>query len=258
MMSSAPDRARPRLALPRLALGCMGFGSSAWRPWVLDEADSLAVLAQSLEAGITFFDTANVYSTGRSEIVLGRMLREAQARDRMVVATKLYFPVGVGETGLSRANVLASCDASLKRLGVERIDVLQIHCYDEDTPVEETLQALDELVRAGKVAHLGASNVRAWQLAKLNYTARPPGADRPTTPRLRRQPRVVARRAVRPTGPPRTMFLALPHERRARSRQTAARTLDPPEHPLSCATSRSPSPPSPRSPCRSAPRPPNR
>jgi aryl-alcohol dehydrogenase-like predicted oxidoreductase len=103
------------------------------------------------------------------------MLRAAQARARVLVATKLYFPVGVGATGLSRANVLASCDASLQRLGVERIDLLQIHCYDEDTPVEETLQALDELVRAGKVAHLGASNVRAWQLAKLNFTARANG-----------------------------------------------------------------------------------
>ncbi|MCU0759639.1 MAG: aldo/keto reductase [Steroidobacteraceae bacterium] len=163
------------LRLPRLALGCMGFGSSAWRPWVLDEPAALEVLARALEAGVTFFDTANVYSTGRSELVLGRMLRAAQARERVLVATKLFFPVGAGEAGLSRRNVLESCDASLRRLGLERIDLLQIHCYDEATPVEETLQALDELVRAGKVAHLGASNVRAWQLAKLNFTARAQG-----------------------------------------------------------------------------------
>jgi aryl-alcohol dehydrogenase-like predicted oxidoreductase len=167
--------AATRLKIPRIALGCMGFGSSAWRSWVLDEAAALPLLAQALEAGVTFFDTANVYSTGRSEILLGRMLRAAQARDRVIVATKLFFPVGPGETGLSRRNVLSSCDASLERLGVERIDLLQIHAFDDATPVEETMQALDELVRAGKVAHLGASNVRAWQLAKLNLTARAAG-----------------------------------------------------------------------------------
>jgi aryl-alcohol dehydrogenase-like predicted oxidoreductase len=164
------------LRIPRVALGCMGFGSSAWRPWVLDEPEALAVLAQALEAGVTFFDTANVYSTGRSEIVLGRMLRAAQARDRVIVATKFFFPVGLdGASGLGRRNVLESCDASLRRLGVEHIDLLQIHSFDDATPVEETMQALDELVRAGKVAHLGASNCRAWQLSKLNFTARANG-----------------------------------------------------------------------------------
>lgn len=166
----------PPLKIPRIALGCMGFGSSAWRPWVLDEPAALAVLAQALEAGVTFFDTANVYSTGRSEIVLGKVLRAAQARERVIVATKLFFPVGIdGSSGLGRRNVLASCDASLQRLGVERIDLLQIHSFDDATPVEETMQALDELVRAGKVGHLGASNCRAWQLAKLNFTARAHG-----------------------------------------------------------------------------------
>jgi len=153
----------------------MGFGSSAWRPWVLDEAPALAMLAQALEAGVTFFDTANVYSTGRSELLLGRMLRAAQARERVIVATKLFFPVGEGEIGLSRRNVLASCDASLQRLGVERIDLLQIHSFDEETPVEETMGALNDLVQAGKVARLGASNLRAWQLAKMNFTARANG-----------------------------------------------------------------------------------
>lgn len=169
-----PHRSSP-LVLPRLALGCMGFGSSAWRSWVLDEAESIEALARALELGITFFDTANVYSTGRSEMVLGRFLRQAQARDRVIVATKLFYPVGEGETGLSRRNVLASCDASLQRLGIERIDLLQIHRFDQDTPVDETMAALDELVRAGKVAHLGASNLRAWQLAKMNFTARAAG-----------------------------------------------------------------------------------
>lgn len=164
-----------RLALPRLALGCMGFGSSAWRPWVLDEAASLDALARALELGITFFDTANVYSTGRSEKLLGQFLKQAQARHRVIVASKLFYPVGEGETGLSRSNILASCDASLQRLGIDRIDLLQIHRFDPDTPVEETMAALDQLVRAGKVAHLGASNLRAWQLAKMNFAARATG-----------------------------------------------------------------------------------
>ncbi len=163
------------LSLPRVALGCMGFGSSRWRPWVLDERESLEILARALELGITFFDTANVYSTGRGERVLGRMLREAAARERVIVATKLYFPVGDGEWGLSAGNVRASCEASLKRLGVEAIDLLQIHLYDEKTPVEETMEALGGLVQDGKVRHLGACNLRAWQLAKMNFTARANG-----------------------------------------------------------------------------------
>ena len=105
------------LSLPRVALGCMGFGSSAWRPWVLDEQESLEILALALELGVTFFDTANVYSTGRSERVLGRMLRKAAARERVIIATKLYFPVGEGEWGLSARNVCASCEASLTAPG---------------------------------------------------------------------------------------------------------------------------------------------
>lgn len=163
------------LSLPRVALGCMGFGSSAWRPWVLDEKESLEILARALDLGVTFFDTANVYSTGRSERVLGRMLRRAGARERVIIATKLYFPVGVGEMGLSAGNVKASCEASLRRLGVETIDLLQIHLYDDETPVEETMEALARLVREGKVRHLGASNLRAWQLAKMNFAARANG-----------------------------------------------------------------------------------
>lgn len=163
------------LSLPRVALGCMGFGSSAWRPWVLDEKESLDILARALELGVTFFDTANVYSTGRSERVLGRMLRGAGARERVIIATKLYFPVGEGEMGLSAGNVRASCEASLRRLGIETIDLLQIHLYDDETPVEETMEALARLIREGKVRHLGASNLRAWQLAKMNFTARANG-----------------------------------------------------------------------------------
>ena len=163
------------LSLPRVALGCMGFGSSSWRPWVLDRQESLELLAQALELGVTFFDTANVYSTGRSERVLGRMLREAAARERVTIATKLYFPVGNGEMGLSARNVITSCEASLRRVRVETIDLLQIHLYDDQTPVEETMEALGRLVRDGKVRHLGACNLRAWQLAKMNFTARANG-----------------------------------------------------------------------------------
>ncbi len=163
------------LSLPRVALGCMGFGSSSWRPWVLDRQESLELLAQALELGVTFFDTANVYSTGRSERVLGRMLREAAARERVTIATKLYFPVGNGEMGLSARNVITSCEASLRRVRVETIDLLQIHLYDDQTSVEETMEALGRLVRDGKVRHLGACNLRAWQLAKMNFTARANG-----------------------------------------------------------------------------------
>lgn len=158
--------------LPRLALGCMSFGSSAWRSWVLDEADSQPLLERALDLGITFFDTANVYSTGRSEEVLGRFLRRTGARSRAFVATKLFYPVGAGEAGLSRANVLDSCEASLRRLGMEQIDLLQIHRWDPHTPVEETMEALATLVRAGKVRWIGASNIRGWQLAKMNFMAR--------------------------------------------------------------------------------------
>ena len=163
------------LSLPRVALGCMGFGSSRWRSWVLDEKESLDVLARALDLGVTFFDTANVYSTGRSERVLGRMLRGAGARERVIIATKLYFPVGEGEMGLSAGNVKASCEASLRRLDIETIDLLQIHLYDDETPVGETMEALARLVQEGKVRHLGASNLRAWQLAKMNFTARANG-----------------------------------------------------------------------------------
>ncbi len=155
----------------------MGFGSSAWRPWTLDPPAALPLLHRALERGINFFDTANVYSTGRSEELVGRFVRElgAAARARLVVATKLFYPVGVGETGLSASNIRQSCDASLRRLGLERIDLLQIHRWDAGTPVETTMEALADLIRAGKVRALGASNVRAWQLAKMNFTARAAG-----------------------------------------------------------------------------------
>lgn len=166
---------RSDLEVSRIALGCMGFGSSAWRPWVLDEREALPLLRQAWDAGINFLDTANVYSTGRSEEIVGRFVRTTAGARRAIVATKLFYAVGEGEHGLSRANVVKSCDESLRRLGVERIDLLQIHRWDPGTPVEETMGALADLVRAGKVGWIGASNVRAWQLAKLNFTARAAG-----------------------------------------------------------------------------------
>ena len=168
---------RSDLEVSPIALGCMGFGSSAWRPWTLDPPAALPLLHRALEHGINFLDTANVYSTGRSEELVGGFLRQlgAAARARLVVATKLFYPVGVGETGLSAGNVRQSCDDSLRRLGLERIDLLQIHRWDSGTAVEETMAALAGLVRAGKVRALGASNIRAWQLAKMNFTARAHG-----------------------------------------------------------------------------------
>jgi aryl-alcohol dehydrogenase-like predicted oxidoreductase len=142
---------------------------------VIDERESLEVLARALELGVTCFDTANMYSAGRSERVLGRMLREAGARGRVIIATKLYFPVGDAESGLSARNVMTSCEDSLRRLGVETIDLLQIHCFDEKTPVVETMEALGRLVREGKVRHLGACNLSARQLVEMNDTAQANG-----------------------------------------------------------------------------------
>ncbi len=143
----------------------------------LDAAEALPLLHRAVERGIRFLDTANVYSSGRSEELIGRFIRElgAEARERLVIATKLFYPVGAGQAGLSARNISESCDASLRRLGLERIDLLQIHRWDPDTPVEETMGALAALVREGKVRSLGASNVRAWQLAKLNFSARAAG-----------------------------------------------------------------------------------
>jgi 1-deoxyxylulose-5-phosphate synthase len=156
------------LVVSRIALGCMSFGSRTWRSWVLEEAESMPFFRRAVEHGITFFDTADVYSLGVSEEITGKALREYARLDEVVVATKVRLKMGDGpnRVGLSRKHIIQSCDASLRRLGVERIDLYQIHRADAVTPVEETLAALDQLVHQGKVLYLGASSMFAWQLMK--------------------------------------------------------------------------------------------
>lgn len=162
------------LKVSRVCLGCMSFGQRSERwAWVLDEEESRPYIQRALEAGINFFDTANVYSNGMSETVLGNALRDFAARDEVVVATKVRFPMGEGpnDYGLSRKHILSSIDASLKRLGTDYVDLYQIHRWDYETPIEETMETLHDIVRAGKVRYIGASAMFAWQFAKALYTA---------------------------------------------------------------------------------------
>ena len=164
---------RTGLEVSRLCLGCMTYGSSKWRPWVLDEEASRVMIRRALELGITFFDTADMYSRGASEEVTGRALRDFARREDVVVATKVRFGVSEGpnKTGLSRKHIMAAIDGSLQRLGMDPVDLSQIHRPAPDTPIEETLQALDDVVRAGKALYIGASTMRAWQLAKMLHAA---------------------------------------------------------------------------------------
>jgi 1-deoxyxylulose-5-phosphate synthase len=156
------------LTVSRLALGCMSYGSSKWRPWVLDEPAAKPYFRRAVEAGINFFDTADMYSLGASEEVTGRALREYANREEIVLATKLNFPMTSGPNmgGLNRKHVVQACEASLKRLGVDVIDLYWIHRFDDKTPIDETLAALNDLVRWGKVRYIGASSGPAWQMAK--------------------------------------------------------------------------------------------
>jgi len=163
------------MKVSRICLGCMSFGGSDERwPWALDEENSRPFIQRALELGINFFDTANVYSNGRSEEIVGKALRDfAASRDEVVIATKVYFPIGSGpnDRGLSRKHIMSSIDASLKRLGTDYVDLYQIHRWDYDTPIEETLEALNDVVRAGKTRYIGASAMYAWQFAKALFTA---------------------------------------------------------------------------------------
>lgn len=156
------------MSVSRLCLGCMSYGASAWRPWVLDEDAARPFFRRAIEAGINFFDTADMYSLGVSEEVTGRALREFGRLEELVIATKVYWPMGEGPNlrGLSRKHVVQACEASLRRLGVETIDLYQIHRFDANTPIEETLAALDHLVQSGKVRYIGASSGYAWQFAQ--------------------------------------------------------------------------------------------
>jgi aryl-alcohol dehydrogenase (NADP+) len=162
------------LQVSRLCLGCMTYGTPDWRSWVLDEQASRPFIRQALDAGINFFDTADMYSLGTGEEVLGRALRDlGPKREDLVIATKVFHPMGDGphDKGLSRKHIRHSIDASLKRLGVDYVDLYQIHRFDPATPIEETIEALDDVVRAGKALHLGASSMYAWQFAKYLWTA---------------------------------------------------------------------------------------
>jgi 1-deoxyxylulose-5-phosphate synthase len=164
---------RTGLEVSPLCLGTMSLGSSAWKAWVLDEPDAVPILRRALDLGINFFDMADWYSTGRNEEVVARNLLKMTARERLVLATKVFYPMSEdpGDRGLSRAHVLASIDRSLRRMGTDYVDLYVIHAFDEQTPVEETMQALHELVRAGKVRCLGASTMYTWQFAKMNHAA---------------------------------------------------------------------------------------
>jgi 1-deoxyxylulose-5-phosphate synthase len=167
---------RTGLDVSRICLGCMSYGEAARgnHTWALDEVTSRPFYVQALEAGINFFDTANAYSGGTSEEFLGRALRDLGVnRDEVVVATKVFMPMrkGPNSIGLSRKAILAEVDHSLRRLGTDYIDLYQIHRLDLGAPMEELLQALDDVVRAGKVRYLGASSMWAWQFSKLLYTA---------------------------------------------------------------------------------------
>ena len=161
------------LKVSRICLGVMTYGSSKWRPWVLDEDASRPFIKRALELGINFFDTADMYSDGVSEEVLGRALKDFARRDQVVIATKGFWPSGTGpnDRGLSRKHLFDAIDNSLRRLGVDHVDLYQIHRFDADTPIAETLEALHDIVKAGKARYLGASSMSAWQFAKMLYTA---------------------------------------------------------------------------------------
>ncbi|MBS6435915.1 MULTISPECIES: aldo/keto reductase [Pantoea] len=165
------------LQVSRLCLGCMTFGEPdrGRHAWTLPEASSRPLIQQALEAGINFFDTANSYSDGSSEEIVGRALKAFARREEIVVATKVYFPLSNLSQGLSRKNIMQSIDDSLRRLDMEYVDLLQIHRWDYETPLEETLEALSDVVKAGKARYIGASSMYAWQFAKAVYTQRQHG-----------------------------------------------------------------------------------
>ena len=177
------------LKVSRICLGMMTYGTSQWRPWVLDESDSRPIVQRAVELGINFFDTADMYSAGASEELTGKFLREFTRRDEVVIATKVFFPVDIAfqggykdsappppnTSGLSRKRIFEAVEASLKRLGIDYIDLYQIHRWDYETPIEETMEALHDIVKSGKVRYIGASSMYAWQFAKAQYIAQSKG-----------------------------------------------------------------------------------
>src|SRR5207248_5713434 len=162
------------MKVSRICLGCMSYGRPTERwPWALDEEQSRPFIQRALELGINFFDTANVYSNGASEEIVGKALRDFASRDEVVIATKVYFEMGPGpnDRGLSRKHILSSIDKSLTRLGTEYVDLYQIHRWDYDTPIEETMEALHDVVKAGKARYIGATAMFAWQFQKALHVA---------------------------------------------------------------------------------------
>jgi aryl-alcohol dehydrogenase-like predicted oxidoreductase len=160
------------LKVSRICLGTMTYGSPKWRDWVLEEEASRPFIQRALELGINFFDTADIYSNGASEEVVGRALRDfAAKREDYVLATKVFFPVDGRHKGLSRKHILHAIDDSLRRLGMDYVDLYQIHRFDNVTPIEETIEALHDVVKAGKARYIGASSMHAWQFAKYLATA---------------------------------------------------------------------------------------
>lgn len=162
------------MTVSKLCLGCMTYGTPTDRwPWALDEDASRPFFKKALELGFNFFDTADIYANGASEEVTGRALRDFASRDEIVLATKVFNPMGPGpnDKGLSRKHIMSAIDASLKRLGTDYVDLYQIHRWDANTPIEETMEALHDVVKAGKARYIGASSMAAWQFAKAQYTA---------------------------------------------------------------------------------------
>jgi aryl-alcohol dehydrogenase-like predicted oxidoreductase len=167
------------LKVSRICLGCMTYGvpDRGAHPWSLDEETSRPFFRRALELGINFFDTANTYSDGTSEEIVGRALRDFARREEIVLATKVFYPMreGPNARGLSRKSIMTEIDASLRRLGTDYVDLYQIHRWDKHTPIEETLEALHDVIKAGKARYIGASSMYAWQFSKAQYTARQNG-----------------------------------------------------------------------------------
>ena len=177
------------LKVSRICLGMMTYGTTQWRPWILEEAEARPIVQRAVELGVNFFDTADMYSAGESEELTGKFLREFARRDEVVIATKVFFPVDIAfqadspdsapprpnTAGLSRKHIFAAIEASLKRLGIDYIDLYQIHRWDYETAIEETMEALHDLVKSGKVLHIGASSMWAWQFAKAHQIAQSNG-----------------------------------------------------------------------------------
>jgi aryl-alcohol dehydrogenase-like predicted oxidoreductase len=162
------------LKVSRICLGTMTYGSKKWREWVLEEPESRPFIQRALEAGINFFDTADVYSLGASEEILGRALKDfGPGRDKLVIATKVFNAMGddPNQRGLSRKHIHHAIDDSLRRLGTDYVDLYQIHRFDPHTPIEETMEALDDVVRAGKALYIGASSMYAWQFQKMLHAS---------------------------------------------------------------------------------------